>query len=81
MKKQYEKPSIIYEGFELSQSIAVGCTAISHLGRFMCEVNVEEVFHVYTSFTCEESPEQDGEGGELPFCYDVPDGVNVVFSS
>lgn len=75
MKKQYEKPRIVFEGFELSQSIAAGCSLISNFLPYACSIDIG-IGNVYTEDNCEDTP---GPGDDI--CYDVPDGSNVVFSS
>lgn len=78
MKKQYVKPELYFENFELSTSIAT-CTAITTLlsKETSCAYNdgVEVIFLVGND-NCQTT--DDGTG---KYCYDVPNGENTVFSS
>ena len=79
MKKQYVKPELYFENFELSTSIAATCTAISTLQskETLCAYNdgVEVIFLVGNA-NCQTT--DDGKG---KYCYDVFNGEDVVFSS
>ena len=79
MKKEYKKPQIIYESFELSQSIAGGCEFVSSAMRGMCPVITDLGFSVFiTSYGCDVTP---APGDDDQFCYDVPSDSNQVYSS
>ena len=77
MKKPYSKPELVYENFELSQSIAAGCTYISHFNKMMCSVPISETVSIFASKACSTRPGP----GDTSICYDVPSGEVNVFSS
>ena len=39
MKKNYSKPQLVFDSFELSESIAAGCYAISKQSELICPVD------------------------------------------
>lgn len=77
MKKPYSKPELVYECFELSQSIAANCTYISHMNRDLCSVPINEGVSIFVSKTCSTRPAP----GDSSICYDIPNGEVNVFSS
>ncbi len=79
MKKQYEKPQIIFDSFELSQSIAAGCEFIANHEWAKCAVDdgLQMLFTMDTA-ACESVP---GPGPFDSVCYDIPNPSNNVFSS
>lgn len=83
MKKAYSKPQIIFDSFELSQSIASGCEGIALQAENECAVRVElegigniDIFNT-TPSPCTTS----GPGDHDLVCYHVPSDDNNVFSS
>lgn len=82
MKKTYMKPALYVENFELSQSIAAGCTAQkaglgtpSYSGGSVCGWE----FLGQTYFANGINP--DCEAGEIEIvCYNAPNG-NIMFAS
>ena len=80
MKKAYEKPQIVFDSFELSQSIAAGCEYLSNATRGDCAVkpgpDIPSIFS--QSGICESVP---APGYEDQLCYDVPNDWENVFSS
>ena len=79
MKKEYKKPQIIYESFELSQSIAAGCEFVSSAMRGMCPVMTDLGFSVFiTSYGCDYTPPNEDDD---MLCYDVPSDSSQVYSS
>ena len=76
MKKPYSKPEIVYECFELSQSIAANCTYISNFNKLMCSIPIGDGNSVFQSQACSTRP---APGTDI--CYDVPNGEVNVFSS
>ena len=78
MKKTYSKPQIVYECFEMSQSIATGCEFKSHFGKAACSVDTKMGFTIYMTIgVCDETnPKDDNKP-----CYDVPGDYTRVFSS
>ena len=77
MKKTYEKPRIVFDSFELSQSIAGDCELLKgNSAENACPVYVKGTD--YTLFAdvgnCYWVPHE-------PVCYHVPIDTNNVFSS
>ncbi len=81
MKKDYEKPELVFDSFELSQDIAAGCEFISNHVKGMCGVDtgVGILFsgELYSG-ACTMTP---GPGFYDGVCYDVPSDMQNVFSS
>lgn len=81
MKKEYSKPLISYESFELSQSIAEGCEVISNYGNGMCVLTISEedglVFFTDSISGCRITSTNLLDG----ICYDVPSDYSQVFTS
>ena len=80
MKKNYEKPQIRFESFELSQSISVGCEFIATMAEKACELLEEETgLAVYIDGVCAYTPPGITED---QVCYHGPsDDGYVVYSS
>lgn len=82
MKKAYEKPQIVFDSFELSQSIAAGCEFKSNYAHGECAVDIHlggDMFLFLEAMeTCGTNP---GPGFYDDVCYDVPHEDNNVFSS
>ena len=76
MKKEYKKPQIIFESFELSQSIANGCQYISNQAYGICPVDVDGFGALFNNAACE----WPGVMGEN-VCYHDPAEDNRVFTS
>ena len=76
MKKEYKKPLIYFDSFELSQSIAAGCRLISE-GEGAPVYDPETGLQVYASGTCTYSPPNIGDEP----CYDVPTLDSKTFTS
>ena len=78
MKKTYSKPQIVYECFEMSQSIATGCEFKSNFGKVGCAIDIGMEKTIYMDTTiCGETPTKDDNS----ICYDVPNDFTRVFSS
>ncbi len=78
MKRKYVKPEIIFDSFELSQSIAAGCELISQHSQGACPVLDPEIGQTLISEgLCQMTP----PGGNDSICYDVPMDSYNVFSS
>lgn len=79
MKKTYSKPQIVFDSFELSQSIAVGCEYISHHTEDTCayESALGNVFLEGVA-ACER---KEVDGGNNGICYHVPADNSNLFSS
>lgn len=76
MKDNYKKPTIYFEDFELSQSIAANCTYIIESNGSATEP--ESDFNIYAEFpTCKSTlPNTDDK-----YCYHAPiSGFNVYSS-
>lgn len=79
MKKEYKKPELLFDSFELSVSIATGCVG-TPVGptENTCGIG----FGPYTLFLdgisgCADKVE-DGHNG---YCYHVPNDTNKLFNS
>ncbi len=82
MKKTYEKPQIVFDNFELSQSIAAGCSFISNHAWKICGVYNEDfgewIFNeVSGASACTITPAEIDDR----ICYHVSPDENMVFSS
>ncbi len=78
MKKNYTKPQIVFDNFELSQSIAGSCEAISNQVQFVCPVEIPELgFSVFNEGTCDYYAPDINDY----VCYDGPPSSSQVFSS
>ena len=81
MKKIYSKPQIVFDSFELSQSIAAGCVYISNHAQNVCKVTINEPgwadIAVFADSSCTTTP----PSGNDRICYDVPTDDTRVFSS
>lgn len=79
MKKVYTKPEIIFDSFELSQSIAAGCEGISQHAEGACAVWLEELgTSIFaTTAICKYAP----PSPEDYVCYNAPTDSNNVYSS
>ena len=81
MKKTYERPQIVFESFELSQSIAAECLYITNAARGTCAIDTGDgIGMLFTSSVdaCEYEP---GPGMHDDICYDNPGENPNVFSS
>ena len=68
MKKKYNKPLLTFESFQLTTSIAAGCTVLADVVGDKTYVNGFLVLHT-------------NEADCTDNCYHVPDGAQVVFTS
>ncbi len=83
MKKQYQKPMMYFESFQLSQSIATGCASDAKFAEDQCAVFIPDIgatifgdAHASNS-QCEWSP----EGFADRVCYHIPTAGDNVFGS
>ena len=81
MKKQYQKPCLYYENFQLSQSIAAGCEGIANFAENQCTLTLEGpgyslVLFQYGTLCLDSPPNPDDYA-----CYHAPSEANNVFSS
>ena len=79
MKKNYEKPQIRFESFELSQNISANCDWISNQAEYVCPV-VDPEWDDITIFMAAPC-DTDTPLGDDGICYDVPTSDTNIFSS
>ena len=83
MKKIYSKPQIVFDSFELSQSIAAGCEYRSNHAYGSCALKLDvpgwEGFTFFTGTVgaCMTTPPSEYDS----ICYHVPTDDKNVFSS
>lgn len=78
MKKTYSKPQIVFDSFELSQSIAGACEAITNQAKGSCPLHDKESdMTLFAGKECEFIPPTTKD----EICYDVPYENYNVFSS
>lgn len=79
MKKQYVKPELYFEDFELSANIAAGCIKATNYAAYVCtyETGGEKVFSGGEDSECTVTP----ENGAPSLCYDNPTADTKLFSS
>lgn len=78
MKKQYKKPDILFDSFELSQSIAAACAYISNQERTICPVDIGGSMSLFSELgVCTLTP----PAGDNTVCYDVPSLDSKIFGS
>ena len=85
MKEQYVKPTIIFESFSLTQSIAKDCGdehtgtlgQSTHYDRYTCAWDLGDftIFLSHCDMALDEDEEIEG------FCYNNPEGGQSIFSS
>ena len=77
MKKAYVKPRVYFEDFQLSASIAAGCTPgyIVGYSEATCSWN-DGVGTIFQNASCTYTPDQAGN-----VCYGVPLDTNRLFAS
>lgn len=79
MKKAYKKPQIVFDSFELSQSIA-RCEIASNVVRDVCGYYDEETdMTVFVAGVCEWTPQDSDIYAGI--CYHVPTETYNLFSS
>lgn len=81
MKKEYQKPELYYESFQLAQSIASNCEGIANFAENACSVTLEGPGYQLTLFhddtICNDSP----PNPDNFVCYHAPAENMNVFSS
>ena len=78
MKKTYSKPQIVFDSFELSQSIAAGCEVITNQAQGVCPlIDDESGWTLLADTSCKKTPPT----GTDEICYDVPAESYNVYSS
>lgn len=74
MKKEYKKPELLFDSFELSASIAGTCgNPINHTIEVCKPIPGVNVF--IDKQTCETTPDDVG------LCYNIPTPGNTIFTS
>lgn len=85
MKKQYEKPEIMFEDFSLSTNIAAGCELKTTVqGENQCGYPMREGTVFLSKETgCTYTPPQDSDGNYSynGVCYHTPSDANNLFVS
>ena len=80
MKKQYNRPDIVFERFSMNSSIAGQCEFKAQFARDICGAELTEAITVFTDEIQNCSFKQpDGEYDML--CYHVPTDSYNVFNS
>lgn len=80
MKKTYSKPQIVFDSFELSQSIAAGCEYKSNHAYGTCALDIGGRFgKIFLDGPVCVTTTPDGEYDGI--CYHVPTDNMNVFSS
>lgn len=80
MKKTYVKPQIVFDSFELSQSIAAGCRFLSNHEYGACALDPGDgVPTIFADSSICDYIKIPGEYNE--FCHHNPDDQHSVFSS
>ena len=77
MKKNYSKPQIMFDSFELSQSIAGACAGVqSDQAPYDCPVDFGGPLTLFAAM-CDITPAP----GDNKVCYDVPSDDSRLFGS
>ena len=77
MKKTYTKPTISFEDFKMSTSIAGNCVFNENLSdRNSCSLEVGG-FNIFSNGICDFGPQDIG----ADVCYDMPNDDTRVFAS
>ena len=81
MKKSYSKPQIMFDSFELSESIAGSCKAISNQALGVCKATINTIMGEMNVFTDSAVCSETSPDALDMICYNVHNYENVVFSS
>lgn len=78
MKKSYVKPQMYFESFQLSASIAAGCTFKANAAENVCAFKDPDFGMIFTDSVeaCKITP----PSGNDKVCYHAPSGNNVFTS-
>lgn len=81
MKKQYVKPELYFENFELSMNIAAGCAIATQHADYVCPYTITSMNR--TIFSSKESgcTTLTQDGSEYGLCYHNPAEGQNLFSS
>lgn len=77
MKKEYKKPELLFDSFELSECIAKGCSIKTNHTTETCG-NVPGIGTLWSSDSCTFKV---GDDNSDNFCYNVPTEGNKLFTS
>lgn len=82
MKKTYVRPEVYFESFELSASIAAGCSVKINHAEGVCS-SIPGIGSIFTDYKTCMWTAGDNESGnsESNYCYHVPLDTNRVFTS
>lgn len=77
MKKTYVKPEVYFENFELSASIAAGCSVKINHAEGVCS-SIPGIGSIFTDYqTCTWT----AGDNESDYCYHAPLDANRIFTS
>ena len=74
MKKEYKKPELLFDSFELSDNIAYGCVK-----KATGPQDFAGITYFTTKFSC--SPPEAGSDSDVGLCYHVPNEAVKIFPS
>lgn len=77
MKKQYVKPELYFENFELSTTVATGCSIIVNHAATQCTIDIPGIGTIFINDSCMTTEVADDD----KICYHVPFDSNKLFSS
>lgn len=79
MKKNYIKPEITFDNYELTVNIAAGCAYLtSNQAPYECAIFDEELgFTIFSDSRCQTTP----PGGNDSICYNIPVADTSVYTS
>ena len=77
MKKQYVKPELYFEDFELSTTVATGCSIIVDHAVTDCTIDIPGIGKIFITDSCMRREVADND----KICYNVPFDSNKLFSS
>ena len=80
MKKSYVKPQLMFDSFELTDSIAAGCAFLSsNHDPYVCAVlDTELGYTIFSDYAiCQSTP----PGGNDSICYHIPVADYNVYTS
>lgn len=77
MKKQYVKPELYFENFELNTTVATGCSIIVNHAVTECTIDIPGIGTIFINESCMTKDVADND----KICYHVPFDSNKLFSS
>lgn len=76
MKREYVKPNLSFESFEMSSNIATGCGNAQHYSEMTCDTQLGAgMVYFVDNNSCEYTPEDNG------MCYQIPTEDTRLFAS